>query len=318
MAGMRAIVTGGAGFIGSNLVDALIVAGADVTVIDNLSTGREANLHGAIEHGARLHVIDILDPADVNRVFEQDRPDVVFHMAAQIDVRKSLSRPAWDAEINVQGTINVLEAARLISLPRLVNTSTGGAIYGDADVIPTPETAETRPEAAYGQSKLSAEGYCGLYERLYGLSCVTLRYGNVYGPRQDPLGEAGVVAMFCGRLMQGARPTVYGDGLQTRDYVYVGDVVEANLVAAACTEVRGPVNIGTGRESTVLDLVAAMGPLAGVGDFTPEFAPPRLGELARSCLDVSRAAELLGWSASTELLDGLRWTMEATLPAPSP
>jgi UDP-glucose 4-epimerase len=263
-------------------------------------------------------VIDILDAADVNGVFDADRPDVVFHMAAQIDVRKSLSRPAWDAEINVQGTINVLEAARRSSLGRLVNTSTGGAIYGDADVIPTPETAQTRPEAAYGQSKLSAEGYCGLYERLYGLSVVTLRYGNVYGPRQDPLGEAGVVAMFCGRLMQAARPTVYGDGMQTRDYVYVGDVVEANLAAAARDEVRGAVNIGTGRESTVLDLVAAMGPLAGAGDFTPEFAPARLGELDRSCLDVSRAAELLGWSASTELLDGLRRTMEATLPAPGP
>jgi UDP-glucose 4-epimerase len=289
-----------------------------VTVIDNLSTGREANLHRAIERGARLRVIDILDAADVNGVFDADRPDVVFHMAAQIDVRKSLSRPAWDAEINVQGTINVLEAARRSSLGRLVNTSTGGAIYGDADVIPTPETAQTRPEAAYGQSKLSAEGYCGLYERLYGLSVVTLRYGNVYGPRQDPLGEAGVVAMFCGRLMQAARPTVYGDGMQTRDYVYVGDVVEANLAAAARDEVRGAVNIGTGRESTVLDLVAAMGPLAGAGDFTPEFAPARLGELDRSCLDVSRAAELLGWSASTELLDGLRRTMEATLPAPGP
>jgi UDP-glucose 4-epimerase len=315
---MRAIVTGGAGFIGSNLVDALLAGGADVTVIDNLSTGREANLHRAIEQGAELRVIDILDPDDVNRVFEQSRPDVVFHMAAQIDVRKSLTRPAWDAEINVQGTINVLEAARRISLGRLVNTSTGGAIYGDADVIPTPETADTRPEAAYGQSKLSAEGYCGLYERLYGLSCVTLRYGNVYGPRQDPLGEAGVVAMFCGRLMLGIRPTVYGDGLQTRDYVYVGDVVDANLAAAARDDVRGAVNIGTGRESTVLDLVDAMGQLAEAGDFTPEFAPLRLGELTRSCLDVSRAAQLLGWSASTELVDGLRRTMEATLPAPGP
>jgi UDP-glucose 4-epimerase len=313
---MRAIVTGGAGFIGSNLVDALVAGGADVTVIDNLSTGREANLHRAIEQGALLRVIDILDPADVNRVFEEARPDVVFHLAAQIDVRKSIARPAWDAEINVQGTINVLEAARLTSLGRLVSTSTGGAIYGDADVIPTPEDAATRPEAPYGQSKLAAEGYVGLYERIYGLSCVTLRYGNVYGPRQDPLGEAGVVAMFCGRLMQAARPTVFGTGLQTRDYVYVGDVVEANLAAAARGEVRGAVNIGTGRESTVLDLVAAMGPLAGNEDFTPEFAPARFGELDRSCLDVSRAAELLGWRASTDLLDGLRRTMEATLPAP--
>ncbi len=315
---MRAIVTGGAGFIGSNLVDALIGAGADITVIDNLSTGREANLHQAIERGARLRVIDVLDPDDVNRAVDEDRPEVIFHMAAQIDVRKSLSRAAWDAEINVLGTINVLEAARRVDGTRVINTSTGGAIYGQADVIPTPESSPARPEAAYGQSKLAAEGYCALYERLYGLSTVTLRYGNVYGPRQDPLGEAGVVAMFCGRLMLGAQPTVYGDGLQTRDYVYVGDVVEANLAAAARDEVRGPINIGTGRPSTVLDLVEAMGALAGTGDFAPVFEPPRLGELMHSCLDATRAREVLGWQASTDLLDGLRQTMAATIPAPQP
>jgi UDP-glucose 4-epimerase len=315
---MRTIVTGGAGFIGSNLVDALVGAGAEVTVIDNLSTGREANVHQAIERGARLRVIDILDPADVNSVFDAAQPEVVFHLAAQIDVRKSLTRPAWDAEINVMGTINVLEAARRVDGIRVVNTSTGGAIYGEADVIPTPESAPARPEAAYGQSKLAAEGYCSLYERLYGLSTVTLRYGNVYGPRQDPLGEAGVVAMFCGRLMLGARPTVYGDGLQTRDYVYVGDVVEANLAAAARRDLGGAINVGTGRPSTVLDLVAAMGELAGAGDFAPSFEPPRLGELMHSCLDVTRAREELGWRSSTDLLDGLRLTMAHTLPAPRP
>ncbi len=313
---MRAIVTGGAGFIGSNVVDALIGAGAEVTVIDNLSTGREANLHQALERGARLRVIDVLDADDVNRVFDAEQPDVVFHLAAQIDVRKSLTRPAWDAEINVLGTINVLEAARRVDGTRVVNTSTGGAIYGAADVIPTPETAPARPEAAYGQSKLAAEGYVGLYERLYGISAVTLRYGNVYGPRQDPLGEAGVVAMFCGRLMLAGRPTVYGDGLQTRDYVYVGDVVEANLAAAARRDVTGAINIGTGRPSTVLDLVAAMAELSGGGDFAPVFEPPRLGELMHSCLDVSRARDVLGWHATTELVEGLRQTMAATIPAP--
>ncbi len=313
---MEAIVTGGAGFIGSNLVDALLDRGDHVAVIDNLSTGREANLHQALERGARLRVIDILDPADVNAMFDADQPEVVFHMAAQIDVRKSLARPSWDAEINVMGTINVLEAARRVAGVRVINTSTGGAIYGEADILPTPETAPARPEAAYGQSKFAAEGYCGLYERLFGLSTVTLRYGNVYGPRQDPLGEAGVVAMFCGRLMLGARPTVYGDGLQTRDYVYVGDVVEANLAAAARREVRGAVNIGTGRPSTVLDLVAAMGELSGTGDFSPRFEPARLGELMHSCLDVGLARDRLGWRASTELLEGLRLTMSATLPAP--
>jgi UDP-glucose 4-epimerase len=315
---VRAIVTGGAGFIGSNLVDALLGAGAEVTVIDNLSTGREANLHQALERGARLRVIDVLDADDVNRVFDADQPEVVFHLAAQIDVRKSLTRAAWDAEINVLGTINVLEAARRVDGIRVVNTSTGGAIYGDADVIPTPETAPARPEAAYGQSKLAAEGYVGLYQRLYGLSAVTLRYGNVYGPRQDPLGEAGVVAMFCGRLMLGGRPTVYGDGLQTRDYVYVGDAVEANLAAAACRDATGSINIGTGRPSTVLDLVAAMAELSGSGDFSPVFEAARLGELMHSCLDVSRARDVLGWRATTELVEGLRRTMAATIPAPQP
>ncbi len=315
---MRAIVTGGAGFIGSNLVDALVGAGAEVAVIDNLSTGREANLHQAIERGARLRVIDVLDADDVDAVFDEHRPEVVFHLAAQIDVRKSLTRPARDAEINVMGTINVLEAARRVDRVRVVNTSTGGAIYGEADVRPTPETAPARPEAAYGQSKFAAEGYCELYRRLYDLSTVTLRYGNVYGPRQDPLGEAGVVAMFCGRLMLGARPTVYGDGLQTRDYVYVGDVVEANLAAAARSDVHGSVNIGTGRGSTVLDLVEAMAELSGSADFSPIFEPPRLGELMHSALDVTRAAELLGWRATTGLLDGLRATMAHTLPAPQP
>ncbi|MGI8803048.1 MAG: NAD-dependent epimerase/dehydratase family protein [Solirubrobacteraceae bacterium] len=315
---MRAVVTGGAGFIGSNLADALLGAGAEVTVIDNLSTGREANLHQALERGARLRVIDVLDADDVNAAFDEDQPDVIFHLAAQIDVRKSLSRPAWDAEVNVMGTINVLEGARRIDGVRLVNSSTGGAIYGEAELRPTPETAPARPGAAYGQSKLSAEGYCDLYARLYGLRVVTLRYGNVYGPRQDPLGEAGVVAMFCGRLMLGARPTVYGDGLQTRDYVYIGDVVEANLAAAARREVSGPINIGTGRGSSVLDLVEAMGELAGAGDFSPLFEPPRLGELMHSCLDVTRAQAALGWAASTELRDGLRLTVSATVPAPKP
>jgi UDP-glucose 4-epimerase len=311
---MRALVTGGAGFIGSNLVDALLERGDEVSVIDDLSTGRESNLEDALARGARLHVCDIRDAGDVVAIFKQEQPEIVFHLAAQIDVRKSLSDPAWDAGINVQGSINVLEAARHNGSPRIVNTSTGGAIYGDADVIPTPETATPAPEAAYGQSKFAAEGYCGLYERLYDLSSVTLRYGNVYGPRQDPLGEAGVIAIFCGCLIDGGQPTVYGDGRQTRDYVYVGDVVEANL-AAAGAQLNGAINIGTGRETNVLQLVEAMAELSGTEDFAPQFAPARFGELERSCLDVTRAREQLGWSASTELIDGLRTTIEATVPA---
>ena len=301
---MRAIVTGGAGFIGSNLVDGLLARGDQVTVIDDLSTGRRENLDGAIERGARLCVLDIRDAAELAGVVEQDKPDAIFHLAAQIDVRRSLADPAWDS------SINVLEAARIHGVARVVNTSTGGAIYGDAQTIPSDEQTPPLPEAAYGQSKLAAEGYLGLYERLYGLSSVTLRYGNVYGPRQDPLGEAGVIAIFCGKLDTGETPTIYGDGLQTRDFGYVGDVVAANL-AAVDAPVTGPVNIGTGVETTVLELVKILRELGGVEHFEPQFAPARLGELARSCLDIRRARETLGWAPTVSIREGLRLTLEA-------
>jgi UDP-glucose 4-epimerase len=307
---MRALVTGGAGFIGSNLVDALLERGDEVVVVDDLSTGKEENLDGARSRGAQLHVLDIRDGEALADVVASARPELIFHLAAQIDVRKSIADPAWDATINVAGTINVLEAARRHAVGRVVNSSTGGAIYGDADVIPSPESITPLPEAAYGQSKLSAEGYLGLYERLYGLSSVTLRYGNVYGPRQDPLGEAGVIAIFCGALGAGGRPKVFGDGKQTRDYVYVGDVVAANLKAAA-SSAAGAINIGTQTETSVLDLVQLLGEIAGV-EFEPEFAPARLGELARSCLDISRAASVLGWQPTLAIRDGLRATLEAS------
>jgi UDP-glucose 4-epimerase len=309
---MRALVTGGAGFIGSHLVDALLDRGDEVTVVDDLSTGRRANLDSALARGAGFDEVDIRDAARVGASFSAARPDIVFHLAAQIDVRKSIDDPAWDASINVGGTINVLEAARRAGVKRVVNTSTGGAIYGVADVMPTPETAPPRPMAAYGQSKFCAEAYCGWCERLYGLSSVTLRYGNVYGPRQDPHGEAGVIAIFCGALLAGARPRIFGDGRQTRDYVYVGDVVAANLAAAAHPEAHGSYNIGTGIEASVLQVVAALRTAAGAGDgdFEPEFAPPRAGELQRSWLDVTRARAELGFTADTDLVTGLKPTLE--------
>jgi UDP-glucose 4-epimerase len=313
---VRAIVTGGAGFIGSNLVDALVARGDAVLVVDDLSTGREANLESALAGGAVLRVLDIRDGEALASAVGEHAPDVIFHLAAQIDVRRSIADPAWDSGINVGGTINVLEAARVHAVARVVNSSTGGAIYGDAEVIPSPETTTPLPEAAYGQSKLSAEGYLGLYERLYSLSSVTLRYGNVYGPRQDPLGEAGVIAIFCGCLETGRQPTIYGDGHQTRDYVYVRDVVEANLAAAGAS-VAGAINVGTQTETSVLDLVDHLTALSGADDFTPAFAPGRLGELARSCLDIGRAKELLGWEPKVELRDGLRLTLDANL-APHP
>src|SRR3954453_5797831 len=309
---MRALVTGGAGFIGSNLVDALLDRGDEVPVVDTLAPGRLENLDGARRRGIAFHEDDITDAERTRKVFAGARPDIVFHLAAQIDVRKSIEDPAWDASVTLGGTINVLEAARHSGVARVVNTSTGGAIYGDVETIPTPESTAPRPMAAYGTSKLCAETYCGWFERLYGLSAVTLRYGNVYGPRQDPLGEAGVIAIFSGHLMSGERPTVYGDGRQTRDYVYVADVVAANLAAASHPEAHGVYNVGTGSERSVLEVLGALRRAAGLGDddLQPEFAPARLGELQRSALDVSRARAELGFSAEAGLDDGLRLTLE--------
>ena len=307
---MRAIVTGGAGFIGSNLVDELVDRGDEVTVVDDLSTGRAENLDGAIERGAKLVVLDIRDTGDLDGAFAAARPQVVFHFAAQIDVRKSVADPGWDAQINVGGTINVLRAALAHGVDRVVNSSTGGAIYGDARTIPSTERTTALPEAPYGQSKLAAEGYIGLFERLHSLNAVTLRYGNVYGPRQDPLGEAGVVAIFCGKLEDGGTPTVYGDGRQTRDFVYVADVVAANL-AAATARAHGPVNIGTAVETSVLDIVEVLRELGGREDFQPQFAPARDGEIARSCLNISRARRVLRWSPAVSIREGLRSTLDA-------
>jgi UDP-glucose 4-epimerase len=306
---MRCVVTGGAGFIGSNLVDGLLARGDEVSVIDDLSSGHRSNLDQALERGATLHEIDVRNAEEVSEVFAGVQPELVFHLGAQVDVRHSVARPAQDAEVNVLGTLAVLEAARATGARRVVNSSTGGGLYGDVDVIPTPEEAPIRPLAPYGQSKLAAETYCELYVRLHGLSTISLRYGNVYGPRQDVHGEAGVVAIFCGCLVDGRRPVVYGDGRQTRDWVEVGDVVQANLMAAA-SELTGPVNIGHGQETSVLDLLAALNEVSDRGPLAdPEFAPERQGEVRRSCLDVTRARLDLGWTAQTELHDGLRRTL---------
>jgi UDP-glucose 4-epimerase len=309
---MRALVTGGAGFIGSNLVDALLDRGDEVTVIDNLASGKRENLDGALARGAGFEEADIRDAERMLAVLSSARPDIVFHLAAQIDVRTSIKDPAWDAGVNVVGTINLLEAARQTGVKRVVNTSTGGAIYGDADEMPTPESAPARPMAAYGQSKFCAEAYCGWYERLYGLSSVILRYGNVYGPRQDPHGEAGVVAIFCGKVLAGERPLIFGDGRQTRDYTYVGDIVAANLAAAAHPEAHGAYNIGTGTESSVVEVLGALREAAGLGEgeLDPEFAPARAGEVQRSSLDVTRARAELGFTAATDLVAGMKPTLE--------
>jgi len=304
---MRCLVTGGAGFIGSNLVDALLARGDEVTVVDDISTGRRENLSSALAAGARLVEADVRDRAALAAAFEAAAPEVVFHLAAQIDVRRSTADPAFDAAINVGGTINVLDAASAVGARRVVNTSSGGAIYGEGRVFPAPEDHPVAPESPYGQSKSAAEGYCDLYERLHGLSTASLRYGNVYGPRQDPLGEAGVIAIFCGLVREGGTATIFGDGLQTRDYVYVGDVVASNL-AAADAEATGPFNVGTGIETSVLDLVEALGDLTG-GAFPAEHAPERPGEVKRIALDTARARQALGWEPAVGLSEGLERTL---------
>jgi UDP-glucose 4-epimerase len=305
---MRAFVTGGAGFIGSNLVDALVERGDQVELLDDLSTGRRENLARAVSGGAVLHEGDVRDGARVAALVAAAAPDVVFHLAAQIDVRRAVADPRFDAEVNVGGTINVLEAARRANVARVVNSSTGGAIYGDAASIPTAETTVPAPLAPYGQSKHAAEGYCALYARLHGVSSVSLRYANVYGPRQDPHGEGGVVAIYCGKLVEGGRAVAFGGGTQTRDYVYVGDVVAANLAAAASTW-EGACNIGTGTETTVLELAAALRGLAGSRVLELEHAPERPGEVQRSAVDPALARTVLGWESRVGLAEGLRLTL---------
>ena len=296
---MRVVVTGGAGFIGSHVVDALVARGDEVHVLDNLSHGLREN----VPEGAQLHEGDIRSDADA--LFDEARPEACFHLAAQADVRVSVEDPAYDADVNVLGTLRVLEAARRHGA-KVVFASTGGAIYGECDA-PAPEDAERRPLAPYGTSKLAGEEYLATYNRLYESTHVSLRYGNVYGPRQDPHGEAGVVAIFMGHLARGGTPKIFGDGRQTRDYVFVGDVVDATL--AALGHPGGVLNIGTGREISVLELYETISRVSGVGR-EPEQAPPRLGELQRSVLDSGLANRELGWRPTRSLDEGLRATWE--------
>jgi UDP-glucose 4-epimerase len=312
---MRALVTGGAGFIGSNVVDALVARGDDVVVLDDLSSGRTENLTGALAAGARLHEGDVADRAAVDALFADARPELIFHLAAQIDVRRSVADPVFDLGVNVGGTINLLEAAARSGTERFIFASTGGAIYGEGSgrELPLPEDAERRPDAPYGMSKLAAEGYLDLYSRLHGLATVSLRLGNVYGPRQDPHGEAGVVAIFCGALLAGETPKVFGDGKQTRDYIFVDDVVAAFLRASE-SNVTGAFNVGTGREADVFELGRAIA-AACDAEFEPEMAPARPGEVQRIAIASGRAASELAWRAEVDLEEGLartaRWAREA-------
>jgi UDP-glucose 4-epimerase len=307
----RVLVTGGAGFIGSHLVDALLAGAHRVAILDDLSGGGLGRVAAPLARGAELHVEDVRDGEAVARVLTAVRPSVVFHLAAQTSVCASVADPVLDARANGEGTLHVLEAARRARVGRVVFTSTGGAIYGEPRQVPTPESAPPRPLSPYGQSKAAAEGYLALYGRLHGLSTVSLRLANVYGPGQEARAGGAVVALFAERLRAGLPLEVHGDGGQTRDWVFVGDVVDA-LLAAAASPARGPVNVGSGRETSVLALARQLCALGG-GEGEIVFGAARQGEPRRSCLAVRRAAGLLGWRARTPLARGLRLAWEAAL-----
>jgi UDP-glucose 4-epimerase len=307
---MRVLVTGGAGFIGSHLVDALVSRGDEVAVVDDLSAGRP----GRMDEDVALHKVNIAEPGQVEAIAVDWSPELICHLAAQIDVRSSVSQPSADAQANVVGTVNVLEAARAVGA-RMLFCSTGGALYGRDAPIPSLEDVLPLPESPNGVAKHCAEQYVMLYNRLHGTGHTVLRLANVYGPRQDPAGQAGVVTIFCAQVIAGEQPTIFGDGRQTRDYVYIGDAVKAFL-AAADRGRPGIWNIGTGVEVSVLELAQVISEVAG-RPVEPLVAPPRRGELLRCALASDRVARDLGWAATTPLRAGVakvyRW-IEAGAP----
>ena len=297
---MKVLVTGGAGFIGSHTADALVATGAhQVAILDDLSAGKREQINPR----ASFNHVDIRDAAAVRATIERERPEVIVHLAAQMDVRRSVADPAFDAQVNLVGFLNLMEAARERGLKRVIFASTGGAIYGEQDVFPCDEEHPRRPVSPYGIAKFATEAYLFFYKVQYGIDYVALRFANVYGPRQDPHGEAGVVAIFCGRILEAKPCTINGDGKQTRDYVYVGDVVRANL-AALNSSVSGAFNIGTGIETDVNQLYQALRVAAGAGD-PPLHGPARPGEQRRSVISPARAARELKWAPEVALGDGL-------------
>ncbi len=300
---MKILITGGAGFIGSHITDAAIEAGMEAVVLDNLLTGRKENLNPR----ARFYLADIRHK-DISDIFASEKPDIVCHQAAQVSVRNSVEDPAGDAAINIVGSINVLDNCKKFGAGKIVFASSGGAIYGEQEKFPAPEEHPARPESPYGAAKLSVEQYLYIYRKIFGLKYVALRYSNVYGPRQDPFGEAGVVAIFTARMLSGNTPLINGDGGQTRDYVYVGDVVQANMLAFR-DGAEGSFNVGTGIETDVnrlYDLIREKTGYAGGN----EHGPAKAGEQRRSVLDCARIKRELGWKQRCALEDGLKETVE--------
>ena len=300
---MKVLVTGGAGFIGSHLVDRLVLEGHEAVVVDNLVTGKRRNINRA----ARFYKLDI-QSWRLERVFRNERPNVVMHLAAQMDVRKSVEDPMFDAQVNVLGTLNVLQQAVKHGVRKVIFSSSGGAIYGEQEIYPAPEIHVTKPLSPYGLSKLCGEQYLAYFQRVSGLQAVSLRYANVYGPRQDPEGEAGVVAIFIQKMLNGEQPVINGNGRQTRDFVYVEDVVEANL-AMMGQETQGTYNVGTGVETSINDLFRIL--VQHTGSNCKELhGPAKKGEQARSVIDCSKLRHEVSWEPKAELSEGLKKTVE--------
>ncbi len=301
---MKVLVTGGAGFIGSNIVDELINGGYEVIVVDDLSSGKEDN----INKEAKFYKCDIQSP-ELDAIFKREQPDYVNHHAAQMDVRRSVSDPLYDAKINVLGTINVLQNCVNHKVKKVIFASSGGAIYGEQDIFPAPETHPLRPISPYGITKLTAEHYLYYYETSYGINYTVLRYANVYGPRQDPFGEAGVVAIFIKKMLDGKQPLINGDGKQTRDFVYVGDVVRANILALTTNSRDKIFNIGTGIETPINMVFDHLKNIINPS-IEEKHGPSKQGEQRRSVIDCIKASRILNWSPETPLRDGLRNTCD--------
>jgi len=301
---VKILVTGGAGFIGSHVVDTFIANGYQVVIVDDLSTGRASNLNPA----ATFYKLDIRSP-QLAEIFEKERPDVVDHHAAQMDVRRSVVDPLFDADVNIRGSINVIECARNFGVKRLVYISTGGAVYGEPEYLPCDENHPIKPICPYGASKHTVEHYLFMYEVMYGLKYTVIRYPNVYGPRQDPRGEAGVVAIFTGLMLTDKQANINGDGAQERDFVYVGDCARANLLAVTNTNGSGIYNLGTGQGTTVNEIFDSLKSITGYS-LSAIHQPPKLGETRRIFLDASKAFRELGWAPTVKIEDGLRSTVE--------
>lgn len=306
---VRALVTGAAGFIGSTLVDRLLADGHTVVGLDNFASGRASNLEHLVGNRAHVFVEADIVTADLEAILDEHRPEVVFHLAAQIDVRHSVADPQFDASVNVIGTVRLAEAARRTGVRKIVHTSSGGSIYGTPPTYPTPETVPTDPASPYAAGKVAGEIYLNTFRHLYGLDCSHIAPANVYGPRQDPHGEAGVVAIFAQALLSGKPTKVFGDGNNTRDYVFVDDVVDAFVKASGDAGGGQRFNIGTGVETSDRQLHSAVAAAVG-GPDDPEFHPPRLGDLKRSCLDIGLAARVLGWQPKVGLQQGVARTVE--------